>query len=108
MRSNFPPVNAFCIAHWFSVSLSSAPTSSPTLTYVHQGESRFPCYSGIMPVPSRPNTTLAYLVERFIAIADTDHDRVVAAMIAAHVPDRVIARVLCEPRQRRSAPIPSS
>lgn len=50
---------------------------------------------------SRLNTHLADLVDRCIVLAESDRDRAIAVMMAAAVPDRVIARVLCEPEQRR-------
>jgi hypothetical protein len=52
--------------------------------------------------PSRPNLAMALIVDHGIALAATAGNVVAAAYLAErHVPDAVIARVLCDPDRRR-------
>jgi len=54
---------------------------------------------------SRPCEAMAWIVEDGIALAETDGSTLAAEYLAARgVPDAVIARVLCEPGQRRDPP----
>ena len=57
---------------------------------------------------SRPDKSMAWIVEDGIALAESDGqpEEALAYLAARNVPEAVIARVLREPGRRRASPLP--